>query len=341
MGFSIDLGSWNSIFIVPSDVVDKYIKLASASQIKVLLWILRHSGSSFEINDIAEALSMHPEDIKDSIQYWVENGIITNKDNILKPPPATSEEKENNKPDNVNNKKLKLGNLTDKLNSKPIITRYPRPLSRPQKPDSVSLSKRINEAPEIAFLMQEAQLILGKTLSIGDSATLLMLHDSDGLPVDVIIMLLQYAVNIKKPHMRYIEKTAIEWSVEGIDSLQRAENKIRELTNSCTAYNIVKKIVSLDDHSPTAKESKFCNTWVNEWGFSDILIREAYERCVDNTGKFSFKYANKILENWHKNGITSIEQAIEEEKNMDKNSAKGKDTTYDIDAYEKSSIFDD
>ena len=36
-------GVWSSVFAVPSDVVDKYIKLAGAAQLKVLLWILRNN----------------------------------------------------------------------------------------------------------------------------------------------------------------------------------------------------------------------------------------------------------------------------------------------------------
>ena len=40
-------------------------------------------------------------------------------------------------------------------------------------------------------------------------------------------MLLQYASSIGKGNMRYIEKTGIRWSDEGIDSLELAERKIR------------------------------------------------------------------------------------------------------------------
>ncbi len=331
MSFSLNLGSWNSVFAVPTDIVDKHIKLAGAAQLKVLLWILRHSGQEFDLNDIAQSLSMHPADVNDSMQYWIESGIIINKDNILSPYPKDNKILKESKPSPSENIDVKASNHV----------KISRPLSRPQKPDSMSLAKRIDESPEIAFLMQESQLILGKTLSIGDSATLLMLHDTDGLPVDVIIMLLQYAVTIGKTHMRYIEKLAINWSDEGIDSLEKAEKKIRSLTDSYNAYKTVERITGMDHHSPTASESKFCNTWVNDWKFDDALIREAYERCVDNTGKFSFKYTNKILETWFKTGIDSIELALNDKKQTKQKTSNEQNTTYDIDAYENSSIFND
>ena len=37
MEYKLNLGSWNSVFAVPSDIVDKHLKLAGAVQLKVLL----------------------------------------------------------------------------------------------------------------------------------------------------------------------------------------------------------------------------------------------------------------------------------------------------------------
>ena len=44
MSYHINLGQWNSVFAVPASLVDQHIKLASEAQLKVLLYILRHSG---------------------------------------------------------------------------------------------------------------------------------------------------------------------------------------------------------------------------------------------------------------------------------------------------------
>ncbi len=51
MSFSINLGNWNSVFAVPSAVVDEHIKLAGSAQLKVLLWVLRHAGEEFSAED--------------------------------------------------------------------------------------------------------------------------------------------------------------------------------------------------------------------------------------------------------------------------------------------------
>ena len=47
MNYSLDAGAWNSVFAVPSSVVDKYIKLADGASLKLLLYLLRHGGEQF------------------------------------------------------------------------------------------------------------------------------------------------------------------------------------------------------------------------------------------------------------------------------------------------------
>ena len=64
------------MFACPSSIVDNHIKLAGAAQLKVLLFILRHAGENFTIDDIASFLSMNPADVKDSLLYWKETNVI-------------------------------------------------------------------------------------------------------------------------------------------------------------------------------------------------------------------------------------------------------------------------
>lgn len=338
MNFSINLGNWNSIFAVPTSIVDKHIKLAGAAQLKVLLWILRHAGNNFSIEDVAEALSMHPADVKDSMQYWIETNILLISENTITPgnieTPKSHPIIEKNKYKNTQN------NDTNK-NSK--SEKRPRSLSRPLKPDTLYTAERINNDPEIEFLTQEAQMILGRPISNGDCATLIMIHDNDGLPVNVIIMLLQYAVGIGKSNMKYIEKVAISWANEEIDTIEKAENKIRELSKKQKAWKKVEKIIGIEHRSPTSKENEFANKWINEWNFSEIMIREAYERCVDSKGKYIASYMDSIIKRWNNLNIRSIEQANDEKRvTKSKNYQEPKRSpSYNIDEYEKYSIFDD
>ncbi len=332
MNLSINLGSWNSIFAVPSDIVDKHIKLAGAAQIKVLLFILRHAGENISTDDIANGLSMSTLDVKDSMQYWIETNIISINENTISPG--------NNKEMSYSTEKTPTDNICSEPKKVEQIIQK-RPISRAQRPDTAFVAQRINECPEISFLMQEAQVILSRPISNGDSAVLLMLHDTDGLPVDVIIMLLQYAVSIGKGNMKYIEKTAIAWAQEEIDTIEKAENKIRTLENYRKSWNTLEKIIGIEHRSPSSKEDEAANRWINTWKISDDLIKEAYDRCVNSKGKYILSYMDSIIKRWHDTGIKTLQQAIEE--NKFKNSRYQKQnsdfTSYNIDEYERNYMY--
>ena len=348
MSYSINLGEWNSVFAVPCSVVDKYIKLAGSVQLKVLLWELRHAGENFTEQNISNDLCIDKADVSDAMLYWKETGLFTENDGEFISVNSTDEMQDSNslkenKFVSSSNSDTFTSNIKDAEKAKPTepINKH-KILSRPHKPDNAFVAKRIQESTEIACLMQEAEQILGRLISNGDSATLLMIHDDFGLPADVIIMLLQYVVSIGKANTRYIEKVAMNWADEEIVTHDKAEEKLRQLDENRKAWRTVEQAVGIVHRSPTTKEQNFANIWVNEWHFDIALIHEAYERGVDNTGKFAPSYMNKILERWAKQGISTLEQAQKdkEDRIASHKSKSTKKTTYDIGLYENSDVFD-
>lgn len=341
MNYNINLGIWKSVFAVPSEIVDKHIKLAGAAQLKVILWFLRHAGENFTIDDIALALSMQPADVKDCLQYWAETEIISINDGVIMPAQAQSAcniKTETNTTD-LNAQKIVFPEVKT---SESLSEHKPkRVLSRPDKPDTKYLIKRMDEDASIAYLMQSADEIFGRMTNNSDKSTLLLIHEYDGLPVEVIIMLLQYAFSIGKANMRYIEKLAISWADEEITTLERAEKKIQQLTKGRDAAKLIQRTFGLDEHSPTERETAYAENWINIWKFTPDMIREAYERCVDAKGKYIPKYVNTILERWHNIGISTLEQARSEVNNKKSKSNEGYSATYDISEYENTSVLDE
>jgi DnaD/phage-associated family protein len=340
MSFTINLGVWNSVFAVPCSVVDNNIKLAGSVQLKVLLWVLRHAGEPIEAEDIARALGIDCADVKDAMLYWQETGVIVSRDDVITPSPVP----ETTKPAEKDVPFQPEGKAAETPEERPR-----RVLSRPQKPDSAFVAKRMEESEEIACLMQTAQEILGRLISGGDSATLLMIHDDFGLPSDVIIMLMQYAVSIGKGNMRYIEKVAIDWADEGITTHEKAEERLRLLSEEQKAWRVVEQAIGIPHRTPSKREEGFAPIWVNQWKFSPEMIREAYDRTIDGAGKYQTAYMNRILERWYKAGIKTPKQAADEriERNTAASEkAKGtkpeqkKQYSFDIDEYERTSIYD-
>ena len=80
MNYCLNAGCWETVFAVPGAVVDKYIKLASGSAVKVLLYILRNNGREVSCQEISSALSISEDDIKDAFTDFAN---LIPKDGVL------------------------------------------------------------------------------------------------------------------------------------------------------------------------------------------------------------------------------------------------------------------
>ena len=107
MSYKIDLGQWGGIFAVPNSVVDNHIKLAGESQLKTLLYLLRHSGEDIDDSVLSEALNISADEAANAVDFWIERGLIRSENGLLTPkgsekpiqsaPPAASSEPEPSK----------------------------------------------------------------------------------------------------------------------------------------------------------------------------------------------------------------------------------------------------
>lgn len=346
MNYTVNLGCWGSIFAVPTDVVDKYLKIAGSAQLKVLLYILRHSGEQFDVETISSQLNMGTFDVKDCIEFWSSFNVIAVNDNVITPAqtsptasPVAAQPSSNTSPvmpQSVQQSFTPVQNTVQNPVQKPVIETQPKEqktpepvhastkeveqqkkpapekpsdtvVARPLRPDPVYVAKRINEDKEIASLLNEAQYILGRPVSPNENAGMIMMHDNDGLPCEVILMLLTYGASNQKG-MRQIEAMGAAWAREGILTLEQADEKIRELEESKEAYRKVQSILGLEFRKPSQKEEENYTRWLHEWKFTDDMIKEAYDICVNAKGKYIPNYVNTILQRWHQSGIKTVEQ---------------------------------
>lgn len=351
MSYQINLGEWNSVFAVPSSLVDKHMRLAGAVQLKVLLWSLRHAGEEFSAEKLAAAVGATPADARDAMQYWVATGLLQQTETGLTPPLPQKEEEVESQVHEIPSEpqpekrqeephpvRLVSAMPQPEVHAEPKPAVEKQPPRRIPKPDGVFVAQRINESKEIGFLMQEAQLILGRPISPGLSSSLLFIHDDYGLPVDVIVMLLQYVKKKGRDNTNYIESVAKGWASDGIFDLQAAEQKLRQLDEAEQAWHRVEAALRIPQRSPSSREEQFARRWLLEWNFSEEMLREAYDRCVDSTGRMNLSYINRILERWHKAGISTPQQAaLEQTARPTSVKTQEKETSFDLDEYERTS----
>lgn len=333
MSVKINLGAWRSVFAVPSKIVDEGLKFADGVKLKVLLYVLRNSDSELDMNAVSKATGVNVTDIPEALEYWVNRDVLQKSGDEFSPVNSAKEIKANN-----NSKKEEK---TVESISKDVEDQKQRfVVTKPQKPDYVYTSQRLAVDNDLKILVGEAQTMLGKPLSNSDISTLLMLKDTCGLRLDVILMLIQYCVGIDKGNMRTVEKIGISWADEGINSVEAADNKIASAHHANKCFSLVSSVFGMKNvGSPTKKQLEYSTKWVGEWKFSSPMLREAYERCVDSKGELKFNYIDGILKKWHAQDIKNLDDLKESESTKSSQPKKQK-SSYDINELEKIDTLD-
>lgn len=347
MSININLGNWSSVFAVPSKVADEILKFSDGVKLKVLLYVLRNSDNELTNEMISSGTGINVTDIPEALDFWVSMGIFSKENSVYSP---VKSENSLGEVQNVNshdieiakeeNIILKSNNTVEEIAKDVEENKTKFTMLRPQKPDYVFTAQRLAVDEELKFIVEETQNSLGKVLSNSDISTLLMLKDTCGLPLDVILMLIQYCISIEKANMRTIEKIGIEWANDGIYSIEAAENKIKQTKQRTVNFSIISSAFGLKNMgSPTKKQLEYSDRWIGEWKFSPEMLREAYERCVDTKGMMKLSYIDGILKRWNANNIKSIEQLRSFEKAPNK--SRVNHSSYNIDELEKIDTLDD
>ncbi len=320
MSYKVNPEKWNRIFAVPAEVVDRHIKLAGSAQLKVLLWFLRVGGGEFDPDALSKATGIAKADALDAMQFWVETGII------IKDGETVTVKKAEETPKTEKTEAQAIAPCVVELENKSVC----------DKPTTTDVARRGQESPELRFLWNVAQDKLGKTLSFNDQRTLLWMHDHLGLPIEVIIMIIEYCVSMDKRGIGYIEKVGISWAQEEIFTLELAESKLSDMKKRGSIWQKLREKFGIQNPHPTAKQGEFLDRWTKEFGFGLDVIELAFEECLNRTAKISLSYINKVLENWHNDGFKSVKEIKNASKPRPTNGRD--DTSYNLDEFEKATL---
>ena len=327
------------MFSLPSSIVDENICLAGTVQLKAILYLFRRSalGESVTCAQIAKAIKYDEEDVADAMIFWLEKGLVIKAENNVAPAVINKvSEIEHNAPP------IELPLSPAKEQPKKIVADIPV-----SKPSHEQVAIRLEECAEFRELFAEAQTKLGKTIGYDGQSTLIMLHDSYGLPIEVILMLIEYSKNIGKTGYSNLASLGRSWAENDIDTLEAAESYIEEQTGVDALWNEFRKLTGAKNLFPTTKQRRFFSAWRGSYGFDVEMIYLAYEKSIENTEKMSLPYMEKVLKSWYEKGIkTPMDVEAQDKKwaeqKMSSKSSKTKNEkdapSYDLDAYAKKSV---
>lgn len=317
----------NGIFNLPIKVVDEYLKLASEYQLKALLYIFRNNGQA-ETAEIAKALGQTIADTDNLLEFWVEEGIISKNGEIVestKIPQATAPTEKNVV---VVKETISAPNLSPK--------------------DIVSI---LRDSEKLKSLVNEAQKVLGRTISLAEQAIIINMVNYYELKPEVVLMILEYYKNEKQKGMSisfsYINAMAKNWSDEGIASISEAEEKLHEIERGNRIWNEIIAITGIRHRKPTVKQREMVLSWFND--FDITMITLASDIMKENIPEPKLSYINSILKKWKKQNIKTPADVEKEQKEFEKaksekeSKAKSKEKlsskpTFDIDQIERDAL---
>lgn len=174
---------------------------------------------------------------------------------------------------------------------------------------------KLSENEEVQWIMNIIEQYLERPLKPKDVQLILYLYDTVGFSSELIMYLYEYCISRHKRNASYIEAVAIAWAEQGIATVDEAEAS-NVLYNS--NYAAVEKAFGLN-RMLGAVERDYIDKWVVKYRFSVEIITEACNRTILNTQKADFKYADRILENWYKQGVKTTDDIKRQDALFNKN----------------------
>ncbi|MDO4978373.1 MAG: DnaD domain protein [Eubacteriales bacterium] len=190
-------------------------------------------------------------------------------------------------------------------------------------------------------IMVFAEIYLGRNLNNREISILNGIEKTCHFDFSMFQYLFDYCINKKKKNFSYMEKVANSWKERGIQSVSEADSHIRNYSELISA---ISKTFGITNRLIGNSEKAYIDSWI-EKNFSKELILEACRRTILHTGKGSFPYTDKILDNWYSNGVNNLKgvekldgpkkESVQEKKSKNQFHNFDERIDYDWDALEK------
>ena len=305
--YSVLPGLWNGCFMVPSDAVDRHLKLAPPDALRALLYILRNGRCTVDAAEVSSALGIALPAAEDAIDYWIADGLLAAGGNVRAsvqraPENGISPEK-SEKPEKVENVPAKQGPAVVIKSGK--MPGY----------SNAQIHDAFDAHPELRKMFSAAEEIFARPLSDAVINLLFGLFDWYELPADVIEIILKRCEKNNKLRPASIRDEAENFYKNGAVTAEAAEAFSCELDEKDAFVDEVSLLLRITDHSPYAKERRSFETWHFQYGYDIDTVSLAFDTALKNTESREYStallpYIHKVLTNWYRGGIKTYDEAL-------------------------------
>ena len=191
-------------------------------------------------------------------------------------------------------------------------------------PSDVPNIQNYRSRKEFKELLFVAEQYLGKTLSATDIEAITYFYETLDMSADLIEYLIEYCVENGHKSIHYIQKVALSWHEQKIQTVEAAKSCAILYNKNC--YSIL-NAYGIKGRAPASSEIAYIRKWNDEYGFSLDIILEACARTMNKIHQPNFEYTDSILKSWlSKNvhrlkDIESLDEAYYKEKERKKRPA--------------------
>ncbi len=185
-------------------------------------------------------------------------------------------------------------------------------------------------------LIQDMENLLEKTLSARETERISNLYTEKSLSPEYILTLTSFLKARRNPlTVEAIVREAGKLAEKNVTALEELEIYVKEKESEIKGEMEMRRLLGIHSRSLTPSERTFFKKWLHEFGYSSVIIGEAYDICVAATGKLSESYMDSILTGWHDAGCKTLEECRarvsirkqEKAKKANNSSQKSKKTT--------------
>lgn len=294
--------------------INDYMPMANGTYVKVYLLGFKYASDkdmNIEVDNktIAKHLQLPLEDVLNAWNFWQDKGII-------KKVPKEGKEHYDYDVKFLSLKQLYIRNNFSLLNEeKP---KQEKSLSTNITPNDIIA---INQNPSIRSMFNNIDHVVRRQLSPSEKGEILTWMQDYNMNPDMIEEAITYTVERKgkrRGFLNYSKGVIKNWYDGGIETMEEVLESYKIYDDRYYKYSRIFKALGLSPSAIPEEHRSYMDTWFDKFGFTLEIVLEACKRTINAT-KPTLGYVNGILENWHREGIKTLEDiSISEEKHREK-----------------------
>ncbi len=302
--------------------IEKYMLGANGSYVKVYLYLskcIQAGQEDLSISSLADQMENTEKDVIRALNYWEKKHLlkITRSEDksvilgidVLNPDELPEEQPGTPAPSS-SPKQAAAASAVSPL--KKTAEKQPRFHVTPEQ------TKRLTSNDEFRWTCNVVESYLERPVKPGELQLISYLYDSLGFSPELILYLYEYCISLGKTNTSYLQSVAIAWHEKQIKTPEEAQQASSTYN---AGYTAISKAFALG-RGLAAVEKQYVDRWQKQWNMDLSVILEACNRTMLKIQRADFKYTDGILDNWHKNKISTLLEVAKADEKFARNKAE-------------------